>query len=128
MSVISIRLVRKNTTSANNDDLVIIRRSDNNIRVNYTDHMQSSTSKQNILLTNTNLGCYIKNLSLMFMADAEPFANIQFAFPGFPVFMATQESLQNTDTQDMLMEVAEIVSDSWFADSPSRGDPFESHW
>lgn len=128
MSVISIRLIRKNTTSANNDDLVIIRRSDNNISVNYTDNMQSSTSKQNILLTNTNLGCYIKNLSLMFMADAEPFANIQFAFPGFPVFMATQESLQNTDTQDMLMEVAEIVSDSWFADSPSRGDPFESHW
>jgi hypothetical protein len=64
----------------------------------------------------------------MFLADAEPFANIQFAFPGFPVFMATQESLQNTDTQDMLLEIAEIVSDSWFADSPSRGDPFESHY
>jgi len=127
MSVISIRLIRKNTTSANNDDLVIIRRSDNNINVNYTDNMQGDSSKQNILLTNTNLGCYIKNLSLMFLADAEPFVKIQFAFPGFPVFMATQESLQNTDTQDMLMEVADIVSDSWFADSPSRGDPFESH-
>jgi len=128
MSVISIRLVRKNTTSACNDDVVIIRRSDNNISVKYADHLHGSCSKQNILLTNTNLGCYIKNLSLMFLADAEPFANIQFAFPGFPVFMATQESLQNTDTQDMLLEIAEIVSDSWFADSPSRGDPFESHY
>ena len=126
--MISIRLARKNNTSACNDDVVIIQRSDNNISVKYSDRIAGGCSKQNILLTNTNLGCYIKNLSLMFLADVEPFANIQFAFPGFPVFLATQESLQNPETQDMLLEIAEIVSDSWFADSPSRGDPFESYY
>ena len=116
MSVI-IRLIR-NEAGMEGDDVIIIRRSDNNILVRYTDRQSKLETRQNLLLTNTTLSDYVKNIGQMFLNDADPFKCIQFAFPGFPVFLATHETLRNTETQDMLMEIADIVSDSMFADAP----------
>ena len=130
MSIISIFLLRKDTISPHTDDVITIRRQDNNILVKYTDNADKSL--QNLVLTDTSLSTYIRNLGHLFLSDTEPFEKIQFNFPGFPCFMATQKSLKDTDTQEALAEIADIVSDSWFADYPGAThraeDPYSSHY
>lgn len=117
MSPITIRLIRKlnNTRNGPDDDVIIIKRSDNNLLVKYKDRHHCETT-QKLLLTTVALSDYIKNLGIMFLADMEPFEAIQFCFPGFPIFLANRESLSNTDTQDMLMDTAYIVSESMLSD------------
>jgi hypothetical protein len=126
MSSVSIFLIRKetpqNSISTQEDDTVSIRREDNNLRVTYNDKQNGIKTQASLLLTNTSLGAYIRNLGYLCMVDDEPFRSIQFNFPGFPSFMATPKSLKDTDTQAMLVEIANIVSESWFADHPSKGD------
>ena len=150
MSAVSIFLIRKetpqNSISTQEDDTVSIRREDNNLRVTYTDKQNGVKTQASLLLTNTSLGAYIRNLGYLCMVDDEPFRSIQFNFPGFPSFMATPKTLKDTDTQAMLVEIANIVSESWFADHPSKGampcdgecececgtkckdEPYESHY
>ena len=125
MSAVSIFLIRKetpqNSISTQDDDTVTIRREDNNLRVTYKDKQNGIYTQASLLLTNTSLGSYISNLGYLCMVDDEPFRSIQFNFPGFPSFMATPKSLKDTDTQAMLVDIANIVSESWFADHPSKG-------
>lgn len=134
MSSVTIFLIRTNSNAR--DDYIKISRKDNNILVQYTDRQGNGQSKQKILLTNTGLSRYIQNLGHMFLSDTEPFWKMQFNFPGFPSFMVTRKSLQVVDTQSAVMEVADIVSESWFADYPSgvtcgdcaRDDEYDIHY
>jgi len=133
MSTISVYLIRKNTPGSHADDKISIRRQDNNILVQYRDTTQGKHTREDLLLTNTSLGTYIRNLGYLFLVDTEPFESIQFNFPGFPAFMATRKSLADTNTQEALVEVADIVSESWFADYPAgtdrgREDPWAVHY
>lgn len=121
----SVYLIRKNTIGSHADDKIHIMRKDNNILVQYRDSNEGKPSRQDLLLTNTSLGTYIRNLGYLFLVDTEPFESIQFNFPGFPTFMATRQSLSETTTQEALVEIADIVSESWFADYPAaREDPW----
>jgi hypothetical protein len=134
---ISIRLIRDGTSGPHEDDRIHITREDNNIKVTYMDggygaENQRHQVTQKILLTHTALSNYIKNLGQLFLHDAQPFKEIQFNFPGFPCFLATYKTLKNEDLQDTLMEISNIVSESWFADYSCSceefSDKFESHY
>ena len=124
MSAVSIYLIRKetpdNALSTHDDDTITIRREDNNIRISYRDKQNGIHSQHSILLTRTSLGSYIRNLGWLVLTDVEPFRSMQFNFPGFPSFMTTPASLKNEDTQAALVEIAEIVGESWFADYPGQ--------
>jgi hypothetical protein len=131
--MISIRLIREDNNGPHEDDRIHITRVDNNIEVTYIDgNQRGKKTTQNIVLTHTALSTYIKNLGLMFLHDIEPFVQIQFNFPGFPCFLATRKSLKNEDLQDTLMDIANMVSESWFADYSCScndfDDKFESHY
>jgi hypothetical protein len=134
---ISIRLIRDGTSGPHEDDRIHITREDNNIKVTYMDYERGVENQrqqvtQKILLTHTALDSYIKNLGQLFLHDTQPFKQIQFNFPGFPCFLATRKTLKDTDLQDTLMEISNIVSESWFADysccSEEFHDKFESHY
>jgi len=111
---VSINLIRNTNTST--DDVVTIYRDGDKIRVSYKDRQNGSSSKQRLLLGKNDLSRYIQNLGHLFLTDKEPFIEAQFNFPGFPSFLVDQKSLKNTDTQDALMEIADLVSASWFTE------------
>ena len=98
-------------------DKITIRRVNNNFVVDYRD----ADSKDNyvLTLTNTSLGVYVKTLCQLFLADGDPFADIQFNFLGFPTFMAKHNTFQeNSRLIKTLVTAANIVSESVFADYP----------
>jgi hypothetical protein len=120
---VSINLIRDlNCGASNTDDIVTICRKGDSLRVNYKDRQNGSSSKQRLLLGKNDLSRYIQNLGHLFLADKQPFVQAQFNFPGFPSFLVDQKSLQNTDTQDALMEIADLVSASWFLDEGEEYD------
>jgi len=123
MSSVAIHLIRESTLNTSPpDDVIVINRVSSNILVTYKDRQGGSTSKQNLLLNKNDLGRYIRNIGHLFLTDVEPFSRAQFNFPGFPCFMVNQKSLKNTDTQDALMEIADLVSASWFVDDEDCSD------
>ena len=98
-------------------DKITIRRVNNNFVVDYRD----ADSKDNyvLTLTNTSLGVYVKTLCQLFLADNDPFADIQFNFLGFPTFMAKRHTFkENSQIIKTLVTTANIVSESVFADYP----------
>ena len=111
---VTINLIRNKNSSA--DDMVTIYRDGDKIRVSYKDRQNGTSSKQRLSLGKDDLSRYIQNLGHLFLTDKEPFVEAQFNFPGFPSFLVDQKSLKNTDTQDALMEIADLVSTSWFLD------------
>lgn len=114
---ISIFLIRNSLHSkVATDDTVEIRREGDNILVTYKDCQNARSSGHTLLLKKDDLSRYIQNIGYLFLNDTEPFTEAQFNFPGFPCFLVNQKSLKNTDTQDALMEIAEMVSESWFLD------------
>lgn len=121
MSSITINLIRESTssTSSKSDDVITIKRNNDNINVRYVDRQNGSHSTQNLTLSNTGLKKYIQNLGHLFLTDTQPFTEIQFNFPGFPSYLLTQDALHHTPTQDSLMDIADIVNDSWFEDVAS---------
>ena len=124
---VSVNLIRQsNNNVQKKDDIVLIKPQDNNIRVEYTDNQGGYSSKQVLYIGKNDLGRYIRNLGHLFLSDVEPFIEVQFNFPGFPSFMTNQRSLKDTDTQDALMEIAELVSTSWFTEELPPLVPHES--
>jgi len=113
MSSVSIRLIRNDNAAS--DDLIIVKRDDDYISVKYTDRQCNHTVVNRLTLHSTGLSQYIQNMGYLFMRDTDPFRQMQFNFPGFPTFLTTRESISNIDTQNALMEIADIVNDSWFA-------------
>jgi hypothetical protein len=130
---VTINLIRDmKTNEPQTDDLVTIVRKGDNILVSYKDRQNGVSSKQRLVLGKNDLSRYIQNLGHLFLTDKQPFAQAQFNFPGFPSFLVDQKSLQNTDTQDSLMEIADLVSSSWFleddySDMPPLVSATETH-
>lgn len=115
MSVVSINLIRNNAhhTESNTDDKVIITLKNDAIHVKYIDRQNNAVIRHYLTLEKNGLSKYIQNIGYLFLTDTEPFTQIQFNFPGFPTYMLTQQALKNTETQDSLMEIAQMVNDSW---------------
>jgi hypothetical protein len=97
------------------DDFIRVRRVDNNVVVYYKD--STSTRTQELILTNTSLGLYLKNLCFLLRTDEKPFEAIQFNFHGLPTCWISTCNL-NQKAVNNLMEMASISVDSAFADSP----------
>jgi hypothetical protein len=98
-------------------DSLTVRRVNNNFVVKY--HDAASKSSYVLTLTNTSLGAYVKTLCQLFLADSDPFADIQFNFHGFPTFMAKRRTFtENSSLINTLVTTANIVSESIFADYP----------
>jgi hypothetical protein len=113
---VSINLIRNLDSNGKTDDHVTIFPKGDKIHVSYRDRQNGSNTKQVLVLGKNDLSRYIQNLGLLFLNDVEPFKQAQFNFPGFPSFLVNQKSLNNTDTQDALMEIADLVATSWFTD------------
>lgn len=139
MNGITILLIR-DVNNKKPDDTIVITPVANNVLIKYkdTNTVNDVPMKDYIILENSYLSSYIKNVGYMFLTDTEPFESIQFNFPGFPAFLATRESLSNIDTQNTLVEIADLVRSAWF---PSKKyvannslytsaveDPYESHY
>ena len=114
---IALSVILTRTSKKENDDSLFIRRQDNNFLVNYYDAETKKSYK--LILTNTSLGEYVKNLCYLYTTDYSPFAEIQFNFLGFPTYMATQATFKNNKRlAATLVSIADIVSESIFADYP----------
>jgi hypothetical protein len=106
------------------DDVIHITPCKNSIVVKYVDSFASESFKRTkLILPKDGLVSYIQNVAYLFMVDTDPFKNMQFNFPGFPAFMTTPSSLQNVDTQDAIMHVAGMVSESWFSEEEDEVEP-----
>lgn len=101
------------------DDYITARRVDNNVVVTYKD--SDVNKKQELTLTNTSLGIYLKNLCFLLREDEKPFKAAQFNFYGFPTFWISTDNIHRKAV-DRLMEIAAISVESAFADSPE--DPY----
>jgi len=98
-------------------DKITIRRVANNFVVDYRD--ADNNANYVLTLTNTSLGVYVKTLCQLFLADNDPFADIQFNFHGFPTFMAKRNTFkENSSIIKTLVTTANIVSESFFSDYP----------
>jgi len=115
---IALSVILTRTFNKENDDALIVRRQDNNFLVTYNDAETKKYYK--LILTNTSLGEYVKNLCYLYSTDCSPFAEIQFNFLGFPTYMATQSTFKNNKrlTSTLISIIADIVSESIFADYP----------
>jgi len=121
---VTIHLIRDEKYGAQQtDDFITINRNGDNIVVKYKDRQNGGSSKQRLVLGKTDFSRYIQNLGHLFLTDKEPFVQAQFNFPGFPSFLVDQNSLKDTDTQDALMEIADMVSASWFLDNDCSDMP-----
>ena len=139
MNGITILLIR-DVNNKKPDDTIVITPVANNVLIKYkdTNTVNDVPMKDYIILENSYLSSYIKNVGYMFLTDTEPFESIQFNFPGFPAFLATRESLSNIDTQNTLVEIADLVRSAWFPSKKSVAnnslytgaveDPYESHY
>jgi hypothetical protein len=113
--IMTASIVRHDGTTEN-DDIIIVRRVDNNVVVTYKDS-EMKNKKHQLTLTNTSLGVYLKNLCFLLKEDEKPFQAVQFNFCGFPTFWIYTESIRRKAV-DRLMEIAAITVESVFADSP----------
>ena len=117
MSVlVSIYIIPKNAKDSDVGDTISVFRSNNNLRVSHYDHVNKK--RYELLLTNTSLGHYVGTICKMFVADTDPFEQIQFNFHGFPTFMANKHTLTR-DLRHTLEDVAGIVTESFFSDYPA---------
>lgn len=124
----SIRLIRKSPLNRpRNDDRIIFRFLGVNIAVEYWDG--HSEARQHMTLTRLTLRDYVSILVRALRADTDPFEEIQFNFPGFPVVVYSIESLTSSDVTTAVKDMAEAVDHSWrhirevqFDDSDSDSD------
>jgi hypothetical protein len=117
MSLVSIYIIPKNAKDTECGDTIYVKRSDNNLSVKHYDHVNKK--HYNLLLTNTSLSHYVGTLCKMFVADTDPFEQMQFNFNGFPTIMVKKHTLTR-ELRHTLEDVADIVHDSFFADVPDR--------
>ena len=104
---------------ADHDDVIIAERVDSNVHIEHTDGSRKSKIVTNTILTHTGLAGYVSTLAAMIRDDTEPFASIQFNFPGFPMVVYTPARLHNPDVMHTIKNAARITSDSWFRDDPT---------
>ena len=124
MYFVSIRLIR-DATDSSRDDQVKVYRENNNIHVKYTDREVGSAVVTDLVLVTTGLSGYVESLLEFFVNDEQPFKQIQFNFPGFPMLLASRDSL-TSEFRKQIGTVAAIVCESWFADcTQSFGDDWE---
>jgi len=140
-TLLSVFMIHENTKFM--DDTVTVKRENGNLRVRYYD--SASHKSYSLLLTNTSLGHYVKQLCRLIKCDIEPFNKVQFNFNGFPMHMTTPDALDSRFCR-MLEDISGIVSESAFADLPGgiccdcdddddmpdlvsvKTDPWESHY
>jgi len=123
MYFVSIRLIR-DATDSSRDDQVKVYRLNNNIHVKYTDREVGSTVVTHLDLVTTGLSGYIESLLELFVNDEQPFKQIQLNFPGFPMLLASRDTL-TSEFRKQISTVAAIVCESWFADCSHS---FEDDW
>jgi hypothetical protein len=116
-SLVSIYIIPKNAKDTDRGDTINVYRSDNNLKVKHYDHVNKK--RYELLLTNTSLGHYVGTLCKMFVADTDPFEQMQFNFHGFPTFMAKKHTLTR-ELRHTLEDVADIVHEGFLADVPVR--------
>ena len=112
-TLLSVFMLHENTKFV--DDTVTVKRENGNLRVRYYDSV--SHKSYSLLLTNTSLGHYVKQLCRLLKRDIEPFSKVQFNFHGFPTHMTTPDALNDKFCR-MLEDISGIVSESAFADLP----------
>lgn len=148
MSLVGIYIIPKNAKDTECGDTINVFRSDNNLRVKHYDHVNKKHYE--LLLTNTSLGHYVGTICKMFVADTDPFEQIQFNFHGFPTFMAKKHTLTQK-LRHTIQDVADIVSEGFFSDVqreacddcgcdaseseddmpplvPADSEPWDRHW
>jgi hypothetical protein len=115
VNVASILLLRSaNADLKDTDDKIHIERIGEYIRVKYNDSF--SNIVQRLYVSQEDFPRYIASLGVFYLKDTEPYKSIQFNFPGFPTILLNNETLSSKKTQDALLDAAEMVATSWFAE------------
>ena len=128
MSSVHILLIR-DSQHKSKDDSIKVFPVGNTMHVKHIDRetRNKSTVETSLVLTNTGLDCYIDTLLQLFISDEQPFEKIQIAFPGFPMILATAESLTD-ELRESIHNAAAIVCESWFSEcacNPFANDDYE---
>ncbi len=120
-SHVTIRFLRdaQNSKKAT-DDLIIVTREDNNLRVVMKDAYSQKNS--NLLLTTTSLADYMDTLLKLARNDCDPYRSVQLDFPGYPSFLFSIARLQNPEVIQQVRAAARDVHESWLANLPAAAD------
>jgi len=142
-SSVHVRIIRDIENKSADDRILISPCNDGTISVKYTDSALSNNTHQYLNLGEISLGTYVRELLLLVSKDDQPFAMIQFDFPGFPSVIFTHATVKKDKIlRKTLFRVANMMSACWASKSPSQppsplenytrvvnfNDPVEGHW
>ena len=111
---ITLRLLRKNSTSKSEDDVITIFRETNDykddyqsFKLRYVDGL--ADVKHEMYLSGDELDVYFDSLFSLMSADTEPFESLQVLAPGFPsvLFNASRVNM----VKDHLLSVLPLLTD-----------------
>jgi hypothetical protein len=111
---ITLRLLRKNSTSKSEDDVITIFRETNDykddyqsFKLRYVDGL--ADVKHEMYLSGDELDVYFDSLFSLVSADTEPFESLQVLAPGFPsvLFNASRVNM----VKDHLLSVLPLLTD-----------------
>jgi len=139
-SSVHVRIIRDSENKSADDKILISPSNDGTISVKYTDNSSTNTTHQYLHLGEISLGTYVRELLLLVSKDEQPFAMIQFDFPGFPSVVFTHATVKRDKIlRKTLFRVANMMSACWASAQPvspletytrvvNFNDPVESHW
>jgi hypothetical protein len=141
-SSVHVRIIRDSENKSTDDKVLISPCNDGTISVKYTDNSSTHTTHQYLNLGEISLGTYVRELLLLVSKDEQPFAMIQFDFPGFPSVVFTHATVKRDKMlRKTLFRVANMISTCWeseqlpplipletYTRAESFNEPVESHW
>ena len=141
-SSVHVRIIRDSEDKSTDDKILISPCDDGTITVEYTDNPSTHPSHQYLHLGKISLGTYLRELLLLVSKDDQPFAMIQFDFPGFPSVIFTHATVKRDKIlRKTLFRVANMMSTCWASEklppliplesynrAVNFNEPVESHW
>ena len=110
-SCIQIRLTRDGNT--HHDDRIVIYYEDDNIyRIFFQDGEMKSKTTYCTILTGEELDVYIESLFTLLVRDNDPFENINFIIPCFPVMQYDIQALRGKKLRSTLKRLMPILKSS----------------
>jgi hypothetical protein len=109
-----ITIVLTRDANSNNDDVLKIRPDEDNEGV-YTVTYEDKNSKHKYEFTADweHVEKYVSEVLTMLHYDEEPFFNVQFQFPSYPIIVVKPSQLKNDEFMDTIWNVFESISEDW---------------
>jgi len=112
LSPISIVLTRD--ASSKNDDILKIRPDEDNEGVYFVTYEdKNSKHKYEFTADWVHVEQYVNQVLSLLKYDEEPFQNVQFQFPSYPVIVVSPRQIGNDHLMDNIWNIFESIGEDW---------------